>query len=91
MTPPLFSVDDYRRAAKRALPPIAWASLEGRAEDERTLLRNVDAFRSWGLKQRVRSGVAEPELAVNGLAVAGSPPSRRCSSPCASSSGGRCI
>ena len=65
MTPPLFSVDDYRRAAQRALPPIAWAYLEGGAEDERTLLRNVDAFRSWGLRQRVLSGVAEPQLAVN--------------------------
>ena len=64
MTPPLFSVDDYRRAARRALPPMAWAYLEGGAEDERTLQRNVDAFRAWGLKQRVLTGVAEPGLRV---------------------------
>lgn len=58
------SVDDYRRAARRALPPMAWAYLEGGAEDERTLQRNVDAFRAWGLKQRVLTGVAEPDLRV---------------------------
>ena len=64
----LFSVDDYRRAAKRALPPMAWAYLEGGAEDERTLQRNRDAFLSWGLRQRVLTGVAEPGL---GVTVAG--------------------
>jgi L-lactate dehydrogenase (cytochrome)/(S)-mandelate dehydrogenase len=67
---PLFSVEDYRRAARRALPPMAWAYLEGGAEDERTLQRNLDAFHVWGLRQRVLTGVGEPAL---GVEVAGVP------------------
>ncbi len=64
------TVEDYRRAARRALPPMAWAYVEGGAEDELTLQRNVDAFRRWGLRQRVLTGVGEPDLSVT---VAGVP------------------
>ena len=67
---PLYSTEDYRRAAHRALPPLAWAYLEGGAEDERTLQRNRDAFGGWGLRQRVLAGVGEPEI---GVEVAGVP------------------
>ena len=61
---PLFSVGDYRRAARRALPPMAWAYLDGGAEDERTLRRNRDAFAAWGLRQRVLARVADPDVRV---------------------------
>jgi L-lactate dehydrogenase (cytochrome)/(S)-mandelate dehydrogenase len=61
---PLLSVEDYRRAARRALPPMAWAYLDGGAEDERTLRRNRDAFAAWGLRQRVLARVADPDVRV---------------------------
>lgn len=62
------TVEDWRRAARRALPPTAWAYVEGGAEDEATLRRNRAAFARWGLRQRVLTRVGEPEL---GLEVAG--------------------
>lgn len=58
----LLSVEDYRRAARSALPPMAWAYLEGGAEDERTVRRNREAFDEWGLRQRVLTGVGEPDV-----------------------------
>jgi L-lactate dehydrogenase (cytochrome)/(S)-mandelate dehydrogenase len=64
------SVEDWRRAARRALPPMAWAYVEGGAEDEATLRRNRAAFARWGLRQRVLAGVGEPQL---GVEVAGVP------------------
>jgi L-lactate dehydrogenase (cytochrome) len=44
-----FSIDEYRRAAKRALPPGIFDYLDGGAEDESTLRRNRSAFDHWGL------------------------------------------
>ena len=53
----LVSVQDYRAAAKKALPSMVWAYLDGGAEDERTLRGNRDAFSQWRLRQRVLSGI----------------------------------
>jgi len=55
-TRPLVCVDDYRRAARRALPTMVWAYLDGGAEDERTMLSNRAAFSKWALRQRVLAG-----------------------------------
>ena len=66
----LLNVEDWRRAARRALPPMAWTYVEGGAEDETTLRRNREAFARWGLRQRVLAGVGKPEL---GAEVAGVP------------------
>jgi len=66
----LITVEDYRRAARRAVPGMVWAYVDGGAEDGVTLQRNLDAFRRWGLRQRVLTGVGEPELSVD---VAGVP------------------
>ena len=38
--PSLVAVEDYRRAARRALPKMVWAYLDGGAEDERTMRAN---------------------------------------------------
>lgn len=60
----LFTVADYRRAARRAVPDMVWAYVDGGAEDHVTLRRNLEAFQRWGLRQRVLTGVGEPDLHV---------------------------
>jgi len=60
----LLTVEDYRRAARRAVPGMVWAYVDGGAEDHVTLRRNLDAFQRWGLRQRVLTGVGEPDLHV---------------------------
>ncbi|HEY8706097.1 MAG TPA: alpha-hydroxy acid oxidase [Gaiellaceae bacterium] len=60
----LLTVEDYRRAARRAVPDMVWAYIDGGAEDHVTLRRNLDAFQRWGLRQRVLTGVGEPDLHV---------------------------
>jgi len=61
---PLVCVEDYRRAALRALPKMVWAYLDGGAEDERTLHANRDAFANWILRQRVLAGNAAADTSV---------------------------
>jgi L-lactate dehydrogenase (cytochrome)/(S)-mandelate dehydrogenase len=36
----LLTVEDYRRAARRAVPDMVWAYIDGGAEDHVTLRRN---------------------------------------------------
>lgn len=67
---PLVAVDDYHRAAQRALPKMVWAYLDGGADDERTLRRNREAFTGWLLRQHVLAGHREADIAVT---VAGEP------------------
>lgn len=59
---PLVSVEDYRAAARRALPRMVWAYLDGGAEDERTLRANRAAFTKWSLRQRVLAGHAHADI-----------------------------
>ncbi len=61
---PLVCVEDYRRAAMRALPRMVWAYLDGGAEDERTMRANRDAFAKWSLRQRVLTGNAGVDTSV---------------------------
>lgn len=61
---PLVSVEDYRRAARRALPTMVWAYLDGGAEDERTLRANRAAFADWRLRQRVLCGHGSADIAA---------------------------
>lgn len=63
--PPLVAVEDYRRAAKRALPQMVWAYLDGGAEDERTLRANRTAFDAWSLRQRVLAGHHDADIGVS--------------------------
>jgi isopentenyl diphosphate isomerase/L-lactate dehydrogenase-like FMN-dependent dehydrogenase len=62
---PLVSVQDYRRAARRALPKMVWAYLDGGAEDERTLRRNRESFANWMLRQRVLAGHAAADISAS--------------------------
>jgi L-lactate dehydrogenase (cytochrome) len=62
---PLVSVEDYRRAALRALPKMVWAYLDGGAEDERTLRDNRRAFTKWHLRQHVLAGHKDGDIAVS--------------------------
>lgn len=61
---PLVDVEDYRVAARRALPEMVWAYLDGGAEDERTLRANRSAFAKWVLRQRVLTGHAEVDISA---------------------------
>lgn len=62
---PLVSVEDYRRAAARALPKMVWAYLDGGAEDERTLRANRAAFTKWMLRQHVLAGHRDADITAS--------------------------
>lgn len=50
------TVADYRECARKALPAMIWAYVDGGAEDELTLRANVDDFDKWALRSRVLTG-----------------------------------
>ena len=52
------SVADYRMAARRRLPRLAFDYLDGGAEDGDALRRNSDAYRQWLFKPRVLTDVS---------------------------------
>ena len=64
-TTPLVSVEDFRGAARRALPKMVWAYLDGGAEDERTMRSNREAFTKWRLRQRVLAGHKDVDVTVD--------------------------
>ncbi len=64
------TVEDYRRLARRALPGMVWAYVDGGAEDLRTLAANRAAFDRWALRTRVLTGHEANDLSVD---VAGVP------------------
>lgn len=61
--PPL-SVEDYRQAARRKLPAMAWAYIDGGADDHVSLDDNRNAYRRWRLRQRSLTGVTKPDLSA---------------------------
>lgn len=56
------SVSDWRQAARRKLPNMVWAYVDGAAESGRTACRNMEAFGDYWLRQRALAGVARPKL-----------------------------
>lgn len=50
------SVEDYRKAARRAVPEMVWAYIDGGADDLVTLQANRSAFDRWRLRPRVLTG-----------------------------------
>ena len=64
------SVEGYRQRARKRLPKMAWAYVDGGADDLVTLRENVDAFSRYRLKPRVLTGAASPDLAT---VIAGTP------------------
>ncbi|HEX5266145.1 MAG TPA: alpha-hydroxy-acid oxidizing protein, partial [Acidimicrobiales bacterium] len=53
------SVDDLRRMARRRLPGGVFDYIDGGAEDELTLARNVAAFRAVEFRPRVLADVGK--------------------------------
>ena len=64
------TVEDYRRAARRAVPDMVWAYVDGGAEDHTTLRANRRAFDRWCLRTHVLTGKEARDLSVE---VAGVP------------------
>jgi L-lactate dehydrogenase (cytochrome) len=58
------SVDDLRRLAKRRLPGGVFDYIDGGAEDELTLERNVDGFRRMEFRPRVLRGIADTDTST---------------------------
>lgn len=56
------SPDDYRNAARRKLPRFLFDYIDGGANAEHTLRRNMEDFRSIQLRQRVLRGTSAPKL-----------------------------
>lgn len=52
------TIEDYRRRARRALPGMVWAFVDGGADSELTLHANQDAFDRWTLRSRVLTGAS---------------------------------
>ena len=53
------SVEDFRRIARRRLPRGVFDYIDGGAEDERSMVRNVEAFSQYQLEPRVLRDVSE--------------------------------
>lgn len=63
------SIEDLRRAAKRALPGVMFDYIEGGAEDENTLEQNLEAFKQIEFIPRVLRKVEHIELSTTVLGV----------------------
>ncbi|MFI0486685.1 alpha-hydroxy acid oxidase [Actinomadura sp. 9N215] len=61
---PLLNVDDYRRAARRRLPAMVRAYVDGGADDLATLAGNRESFARWEFRPRVLTGHRAPDLAT---------------------------
>jgi L-lactate dehydrogenase (cytochrome) len=55
---------DFRRLARKRLPPFLFEYIDGGANDEATLRRNAVALEQMTLHQRVMSGVDKPSLSA---------------------------
>jgi len=56
------TVEDYRVRARKAVPRMVWAYIDGGAETEGTLRANREAFEAWTLRARVLRGEAATSL-----------------------------
>ena len=66
------SLDGYREAARRALPEMIWAYVDGGAETMTTVRDNRSAFGRWRLRQRALVGPnpCETGVSLHGTALA---------------------
>jgi len=67
---PPVSVADWRAAARRRLPDMAWSYIEGGADDRVTLRENETGFARYRLRMRALTGVSTPDLSTT---IAGTP------------------
>ncbi|MFV0463078.1 MAG: alpha-hydroxy acid oxidase [Nostocoides sp.] len=62
-TAPL-SLADWQRRARRRVPRMVWAYVEGGADEERTLRANRSAFEQWRLVPRILTGTGSADLST---------------------------
>ncbi len=62
MSPRLLTVEDYRRAARRKLPRVAFDNIDGAAETESSMRANLKAFADVGLRPRTGLRPGVPDL-----------------------------
>ena len=60
----LFSVDEFRRRARRVLPPMVFDFVDGGAEDETTVRGNEACFDHWWLRPQALTDVSERDQSV---------------------------
>jgi isopentenyl diphosphate isomerase/L-lactate dehydrogenase-like FMN-dependent dehydrogenase len=58
------TVEDYRQLARRKVPNMVWAYIDGGAEDLVTVSANREAFSRWALKTKVLHGAVAPSTSV---------------------------
>jgi isopentenyl diphosphate isomerase/L-lactate dehydrogenase-like FMN-dependent dehydrogenase len=58
------SVEAWRRIARKRLPDLPWAYVDGGADDLVTMNACIAGFQSWRLKQKILTGIAKPKLAT---------------------------
>jgi isopentenyl diphosphate isomerase/L-lactate dehydrogenase-like FMN-dependent dehydrogenase len=58
------SIHEYRARAKKALPSMVWAYIDGGAEDLTSLAANRAAFSRWSLRSKVLTGHQATDLTV---------------------------
>jgi len=61
---PPVSIEEWRQAASRKLPGLAWGYVEGGADDRVTKQACEDGFRRWRLRQRALTGTIAPDLSA---------------------------
>src|SRR3954470_20636444 len=65
--PRVVNIEDLRRLARRRLPPVVFAYIDGGAEDERTLRENCRAFGDVTFRPRQCVAVSSCDLRVSVL------------------------
>lgn len=61
---PLLTIEDYERAARERIDPVAWEYIASGAADEITLCWNMDAYRSLRLVPRQLRDVSSLDLGI---------------------------
>jgi L-lactate dehydrogenase (cytochrome) len=56
------NIEDLRRRAKTKIPRIFFDYLDGGANSETTLRRNISDFDRWSLRERVLHGISSVDL-----------------------------
>jgi isopentenyl diphosphate isomerase/L-lactate dehydrogenase-like FMN-dependent dehydrogenase len=62
---PPVSVEAWRQLARRKLPALPWAYVDGGADDLVTLEANMAGFRRWRLRQKSLTGIDKPDLSAS--------------------------
>jgi len=69
-----YNIDDLRKVAHKSLPKVMYDFIEGGAEDETTLRRNVDSFGDYRFVPRVLQDVEQIDLSTTVQGVSSAMP-----------------